>query len=367
MNPTQAPDSTPITTDALVIGAGPVGLFQVFQLGLLGLHAEVVDSLPGPGGQCTELYPDKPIYDIPALPLCTGRELAERLLQQVAPFQPRFHTGQQVTRLEAVEQADGTPAYRVDTDAGLRFMARTVFIAAGVGSFQPRHLTLEGAAAFEGQGLLYRRPEPTTWAGRDVVVMGDDDAALEAAIACAAAGPQRAASVTLMHRREVFRATADTVAQMRALCEQGAMRFVAGQPVGLKGDAEGQLSAVQVALPDGSTTALPAQRLLVLLGLSPKLGPIADWGLAIERKQLRVDTERFETALPGVYAVGDINTYPGKRKLIVSGFHEATLAAYAAAARLSPEGRVLLQYTTTSPLLQQRLGVLPDKPAPVET
>lgn len=337
-----------IETDAVVIGAGPVGLFQVFELGLLGLHAELIDSLPAAGGQCVELYADKPIYDIPATPVCTGRELVERLLAQIAPFQAGLHLGQQVD--EVARQPDGR--FLVATSAGQRFLARVVVIAGGVGSFQPRRLKVDGLAAFEGRQVFYAAPpDPAAFAGRRVVVVGDEDPALELAARFAASGP-----VVLMHRRDEFRASPAVLDTLQALRAAGSVQFRAGQATGLRAQAD-RLLALQVLEPDGTTRDCPLDALFVLTGLSPRLGPIAQWGLALQRKQLVVDTASFATSEPGIFAVGDVNTYPGKRRLIVCGFHEATLAAFGAAAHLAPGQPVPLEYTTTSPRLHRALGL----------
>ncbi len=348
--------AAPIHTDALVIGAGPVGLFQVFQLGLLEIACHVVDSLPAPGGQCTELYPDKPIYDIPAVPMCTGRELVERLLTQIAPMRPRFHLSQQVSTLEPRD--DGS--FDVTTSTGTRFLARTVFIAGGVGSFQPRHLKLDGIDRFFGRQVFHTGDARPSAAGQHVVVLGEDDAALEAALLLAdAEQAARPASVTLMHRRDAFTAAPSTVDRMRAACAVGRLRFVAAQAIGW-GATDDTLTHLTLANADGSTSSLPTDLLIVLWGLSPKLGPIADWGVQLERKQIVVDTQKFETRVPRLFAVGDVNTYPGKKKLIVCGFHEATMAAYAAAPYVFPDRPVQVQYTTTSTRLHRLLGVAPD-------
>ena len=340
-----------IETDAVVIGAGPVGLFQVFELGLLGIHAHVIDSLPVPGGQCIELYADKPIYDIPATEVCTGRELVAKLLKQIEPFNATFHLGQQVDAVE--RQADGR--FGIETSTGTRLLAKTVFIAGGVGSFQPRRLKLDGISAFEGSQLFYSAPADND-ALRDqrVVVIGDDDAALECALRLAPI-----AKVTLMHRRDEFRAVPETIAQLRQWRAEQRLQFIAAQPSGIE-QGDGRLTALQVLAADGTTQSLPLDALLVLTGLSPKLGPIADWGLALERKQLVVDTAQFQTSEPGIFAVGDVNTYPGKKKLILCGFHEAALAAFGAAAIVFPEKPIHLEYTTTSPRLHKALGVAPD-------
>ena len=339
---------TPIETDALIIGAGPVGLFQVFELGLLGVQAHVVDALPFAGGQCIALYADKPIYDIPGIKRCTGRELTERLLEQAAPFKPTFHFNQTIEALE--RQDDGR--YALKTSTGTRFVAKTVFIAAGVGAFQPRKLHVEGLDAFEGTQLHYRLPDLASVRKQDLVVLGGEDSALEAAIALCESAAQ---SVTLIHRRDVFQAEAATLAQIKALRAAGRLRFVEGQITGVR--SQTRLHALVVTDKDGQQSTVPLDSLLVFLGLSPKLGPVAQWSLDMERKQLCVDTETFATSAPGIFAVGDINTYPGKKKLILCGFHEATLAAFAAMELITPDERVQLQYTTTSSKLHRALGV----------
>ncbi len=341
-----------IETDAVIVGAGPVGLFQVFELGLLEIQSHVIDALPYPGGQPTELYPDKPIYDIPAIPVCTGQELTERLLQQIKPFGASFHLGQEVSQVQP--QPDGR--FLVGTSQGNRFLTKTLFIAAGVGAFQPRPLKVEGIDRFNGTQLFYNARNPAQFAGKQLVIVGGGDSALDWALHFASEGPHRAESVILLHRRDGFQAAPASVARMRALCEQHQMQFVVGQVNGFEEQA-GRLSAIKVAGADGVTRVVPADMLLVFFGLSPKLGPIADWGLDIERKQLVVDTEKFSTSIPGIFAVGDINTYPGKKKLILSGFHECALAAYGAAPIVFPDKQVMLQYTTTSPKLHKVLGV----------
>ena len=342
----------PIETDAVIVGAGPVGLFQVFELGLLDIKAHIVDSLPHLGGQCIELYPDKPIYDIPAVPVCTGQELTDNLLKQIEPFHPTFHLGQDVVALQ--RRDDGR--FDLATSRGTRFVTRTVFIAAGVGSFQPRTLKVDGLDAFDGTQLFYRVKDPLLFKDRNLVVVGGGDSALDWALHFATHAEHRAESVTLLHRRDGFRAAPASVAKMHALCEQMEMQFLVGQITGCEA-RDGRLSEVKVTGGDGVTRRLPLDMLLVFFGLSPKLGPIADWGLALERRQLVVDTEKFETSVPGVFAVGDINTYPGKKKLILSGFHEAALAAFGAAPYVFPEKKIHLQYTTTSPKLHKVLGV----------
>ena len=342
----------PIETDAVIVGAGPVGLFQVFELGLLEIKAHIIDSLGYPGGQCIELYPDKPIYDIPAVPVCTGKELTDNLLKQIEPFGATFHFGQEVSVVR--KQDDGR--FYVETSKGTRFIARTIFIAGGVGAFQPRTLKVEGLEKYDGTQLFYRVRSPAQFAGKNLVIVGGGDSALDWALNFVQEGPNKAESVILLHRRDGFKAAPASVAKMKELCDAYEMQFVIGQVTGME-EAEGRLTSIKVTGADGVTRVVPLDMLLVFFGLSPKLGPIADWGLAIERKQLVVDTEKFETSVPGIFAVGDINTYPGKKKLILSGFHEAALAAFGAAPYIFPEKGILLQYTTTSPKLHKVLGV----------
>ncbi|MCU4121441.1 NAD(P)/FAD-dependent oxidoreductase [Variovorax sp. N23] len=337
------PARPPIETDALIIGAGPVGLFQAFQLGLLEIPCHIVDALPHAGGQCVELYGDKPLYDIPGTPATTGRGLVDALLLQVAPFKPEMHLGERVETL--AREPDGR--WRLSTDHATEFLAKTVIIAAGVGAFVPRRVAIEGIEAFEGSKLFYHPDDLDRFAGRTVVVNGGDDSALDTALALVG----QAAHVTLLHRRDGFQADAAKVAALRAQVADGALDFVVGQPSGFDG------SELEVTLPDTRIVSRPIDAFIACLGISPRLGPIADWGLELERKQVPVDTEKFETRAPGVFAVGDINTYPGKRKLIVCGFHEATLAAWGAAALVFPGKAIHLQYTTTSTRLHQLLGV----------
>jgi thioredoxin reductase (NADPH) len=348
---TNSAPPAPIETDAVVVGAGPVGLFQIFQLGLHELRTQLVDSLPAIGGQCIELYADKPIYDIPALPFASARELIDRLVEQIKPFATPPHLGQQVDRVEPLADR----RFEVETSAGTRFITRTVVIAGGVGSFQPRHLKLDGIAAHEGHQLFYGLDDPARLMGQRLLIIGDGDAALEAAIDFAESATHRAASVTLMHRRDEFKAAPATIQRMRALCAAGRMAFIAAQPIALR-ESGGRLSALQLATADDRTPWLELDAIVAYTGVSPKLGPVAQWGLNLERKQIVVDTARFETSTRGIFAVGDIVTYPGKRKLIVSGFHEATLAAFAAAEHVFPDKPVHLEYTTTSPRLQRLLG-----------
>ena len=341
-------DNTPIEADAVIVGAGPVGLFQVFELGLLEIKAHVIDSLTAVGGQCVELYPDKPIYDIPAVPSYTGVELTENLMKQIEPFGPTFHLGEEVVRVERRE--DGR--FDLETSIGKQFITKTVFIAAGVGAFQPRTLKVDGIEKFEDSQLFYRVRDPEMFRGKNLVVCGGGDSALDWALKLV----DIAESVVLLHRREEYRAAPASVSKMKDLCEEYCMQSLTGQVTGYE-EKNGKLTEIKVTGLDGVTRRLPLDCLLVFFGLSPKLGPIAEWGLEIDRRQIVVDTEKFQTNIPGIFAVGDINIYPGKKKLILSGFHEAALAAFAAAPFVFPEKRVHLQYTTTSPKLHKVLGV----------
>ena len=349
---TAAAHDGPIETDAVIVGAGPVGLFQVFELGLLEIKAHVIDSLAYPGGQPVELYPDKPIYDIPAIPVCTGQELTDSLLKQIEPFGATFHLGQEVVTVD--KQADGR--FFIETSKGTRFLTKTLFIAAGVGAFQPRLLKVDGLDQFQGSQLFYRVKNPADFAGKNLVIVGGGDSALDWALNFAAEGPNKAESVILIHRRDGFKAAPASVAKMKALCDAYEMQFIVGQATGFD-EKDGKMTGLKVTGADGVTRVVPLDVLLVFFGLSPKLGPIAEWGLQIERKQLVVDTEKFSTSIPGIFAVGDINTYPGKKKLILSGFHECALAAFGAMPIIAPDKKVFLQYTTTSPKLHKVLGV----------
>lgn len=341
-----------VQTDALIIGAGPVGLFQVFQLGLLEIKCHVIDALPAPGGQCIELYPDKPIYDIPGTPRTTGRELTASLLEQIKPFNAPFHMGQVVSQIDA--QPDGS--FQVMTSKGQHFSTKAIIIAAGVGAFQPKLLKLDGLEKFESSQLFYHAL-PASSVGQHVLIVGGDDAALESAITLATAG--QAKSITLLHRRDISasnQAAPALVAQVQALADAKALQLMVGQATGFE-EHSGKLTAVQVTGVDGQTRTVPASQLLVYLGLSPKLGPIADWGLAMDRKHVAVDTEKFATSVPGIFAVGDINSYPGKKKLILTGFHECALAAFGAASIVYPGKNPQLEYTTSSTRLHRLLGV----------
>jgi thioredoxin reductase (NADPH) len=337
------------STDVIIIGAGPVGLFAVFQLGLARLSAHVVDILDRPGGQCAELYPEKPIYDIPGLPVCTGQELTDRLLEQIKPFAPEFHFGEMAAALDKTE--DGR--WRLTTDAGRVIEAPVLVIAAGGGSFVPKRPPLPGIEAYEAAGsVIYAVRRVEALRDKVLVVAGGGDSALDWTINLAGV----AKSLTLVHRRSEFRAAPDTVRKMRELEAQGRVRFELGQPAALKG-ADGRLAAVTIKRADGSTADLAAEALLPFFGLTMKLGPIADFGLNLNENLIPVDTARFETSTPGIFAIGDINSYPGKLKLILSGFHEAALMAQAAHRYVHPDKPLRFQYTTSSSDLQRLLKV----------
>ena len=338
-----------ITTDVVIVGAGPCGLFQVFELGLLGLKAEVVDSIRYPGGQCAELYPDKPIYDIPAIPECTGQELTDALLKQIEPFAPGMHLGQEV---QVVRRQDDDTFF-VETSRGTQFNAKAVVIAAGVGSFQPRQLRVPNVEEYEEKTLHYRVRDPAQFAGKRLVILGGGDSALDWVLALA----DTAKRITLVHRRDEYRAVPDSVEKMKQLVADGRMDEITSAKASALQGVSGQVSSITIQPKEGDAVDVEADQVLVFFGLAPKLGPIADWGLDINRKTINVDTERFETSEPGIYAVGDINYYPGKKKLILCGFHEAALAAFAIKQRIEPEKKVHVQYTTTSPIMHERLGI----------
>jgi thioredoxin reductase (NADPH) len=337
-----------IETDMVIIGAGPCGLFAVFEAGLLGLRCHLVDNLDKIGGQCAELYPEKPIFDIPAIPRCTGQELVDALLEQIRPFTPEFHLRQQAERLERT--ADGR--WRLTTDLGTALTAPVLVIAAGAGSFVPRKLPLPDADAYEGVSLHYAVRQMERFRGQRLVVAGGGDSALDWVLSL----QPLAASLALVHRRDEFRAAPDSVAKMRALVAADAMELVIGQVAGLAGQPP-RLERLRVKGPDGSERELACDALLAFYGLKMELGPIAGWGLNLDRNLIVVDTEAFETNVPGIFAIGDIATYPGKLKLILSGFHEAALMCQKAFKYCRPDEKLIFRYTTSSTDLHKKLGV----------
>ncbi|CAN1721754.1 Ferredoxin--NADP reductase [Hyphomicrobium sp. 1Nfss2.1] len=337
----------PIETDAVIIGAGPVGLFAVFELGLLDVKAHVIDILDKPGGQCAELYPEKPIYDIPALPSVSGQELVDRLMQQIEPFGPTFHFGERVDVLERLPDE----RFRLKTDAGTEFIAKVVVIAAGGGSFTPKRPPLEGIEAFEGSSVLYSVRRMETLRDKAVLIVGGGDSALDWTLNL----QPIAKSLTLLHRRDDFRAAPHSVSKMRELVETGDVRLMIGQVSALQGSGD-KLEGATIKTKDGEER-IDVDVMLPFFGLTMKLGPVANWGLALHENLIPVDTEKFETSEKGIFAVGDINTYPGKLKLILSGFHEVALMAQQAARYVFPGKKVMFQYTTSSSSLQKKLGV----------
>jgi thioredoxin reductase (NADPH) len=336
-----------IKTDAVIVGAGPVGLFAVFELGLVDIKAHLIDILDRPGGQCTELYPEKPIYDVPALAVVTGQELTDKLMEQIKPFGAEFHFNQ---RVDTLERLDG--GFRLTTDLGKRFECKIVIIAAGGGSFTPKRPPLPGIEAYEDKSVFYSVRKMENFRGRDVLIVGGGDSALDWTLNLQPV----AKSLTLVHRRAEFRAAPASVQKMLALVESGDVNFKLGQVTELHGD-NGQLRSVTVKGADGETFEQKTEIMMPFFGLTMKLGPVADWGIQLNENLIPVDTAKFETSEPRIFAIGDINTYPGKLKLILSGFHEAALMAQAAHKYVYPDTKLIFQYTTSSSSLQKKLGV----------
>jgi thioredoxin reductase (NADPH) len=339
--------AAPIETDAVIIGAGPVGLFAVFELGLVDIKAHVIDILDKPGGQCAELYPDKPIYDIPGLPIVTGQEITDRLMEQIKPFGATLHLSEQIEQLQRLPDQ----RFRLKTDRGKIYDCKVVVIAAGGGSFTPKRPPLPGIEAFEGTSVFYAVRRMEDFRGKDVLIVGGGDSALDWTLSLQPV----AKSLTLLHRRDEFRGAPHSVEKMRALVAEGKIGLRIGQATQLHG-AGSQLEAVTVKSKDGEER-LSVGAMLPFFGLTMKLGPIADWGLQLQDNLIPVDTEKFETSEKGIFAIGDINWYPGKLKLILSGFHEAALMAQQAHKYVYPGKKLLFQYTTSSSSLQKKLGV----------
>ena len=336
-----------IETDCVIIGAGPCGLFTVFELGLLDIKCHVIDILDRAGGQCAELYPEKPIYDVPALPIVTGQELTDRLMEQIKPVGAEFHFSERIDQLEKLD--DGR--FRLTSDAGTVFITKVVIIAAGGGSFTPKRPPLDGIETYEGTSVFYAVRKMESMRGRDIVIVGGGDSALDWTLNL----QPLAKSLTLIHRRDEFRAAPHSVEKMRALVAEGKVRLMIGQVTKINGD--GKVLESAVVKTSGGEETIACNAMLPFFGLTMKLGPIADWGLNLNENLIPVDTEKFETNVPGIFAVGDINWYPGKLKLILSGFHEGALAATAAQKIVYPGKKVLFQYTTSSSNLQKKLGV----------
>ncbi|MBN9580652.1 MAG: NAD(P)/FAD-dependent oxidoreductase [Afipia sp.] len=337
-----------IKTDVLIIGAGPCGLFAVFELGLLDMKAHLVDILDKVGGQCAELYPEKPIYDIPAVPVVTGQGLTNALMEQIKPFNPTFHLNEMVETIEKI----GDPLFRATTDAGTVFEAKVIVIAAGGGSFQPKRPPVPGIEAYEGTSVYYAVRKMEQFRDKSLLIVGGGDSALDWTLNL----QPIAKRVTLLHRRDDFRAAPHSVEQMRQLVAAGKMDLRIGQVTGLEGD-NGMLSGALLKGNDNQTFRVDCDTMLPFFGLTMKLGPVANWGVRLENNLVPVDTEAFETDVPGIFAIGDINTYPGKLKLILSGFHEGALMSQKASRYVFPDKRVVFQYTTSSSSLQKKLGV----------
>ena len=341
--------SEAIKTDVLIIGAGPCGLFAVFELGLLDMKAHLIDILDKIGGQCAELYPEKPIYDIPAMPYTTGQGLCDALLAQIKPFGATFHLQEMVQSIEKI----GDPLFRVTSDGGKVFEAKVIVIAAGGGSFQPKRPPIPGIEAYEGKSVHYSVRQMEAFRGKRLLIVGGGDSALDWTLNLA----PLASHLTLLHRRSEFRAAPDTVNKMMALVGEGKIDFVTGQVTSLAGH-DGQIQKAVGKGTDGSAFEIACDALLPFFGLTMKLGPVADWGLAMkDGEYILVDTANFESNVPGIFAIGDINWYPGKLKLILCGFHEAALMAQKAYHYVYPGKRLVFQYTTSSTSLQKKLGV----------
>jgi len=345
----------PIKTDVVIIGAGPIGLFAVFELGLLDMKCHLVDILDKIGGQCAELYPEKPIYDIPGIPYTSAQGLVDSLLQQIKPFNAQYHLGEMVERVEKI----GDHQFRVTTDQGTQLESKIVVIAAGGGSFQPKRPPIPGIEPYEGKSVFYAVRKMEAFRGKRILIVGGGDSALDWTLNLAPI----ASHLTLLHRRSEFRAAPDSVNKMMAMVGEGKIDLVLGQVSGLTGTG-GQISKAIVKTNEGSVYEIACDALLPFFGLTMKLGPVANWGIELRNHELiPVETASFETSVPGVFAIGDINWYPGKLKLILSGFHEAALRAQKAHRYVYPEKRLVFQYTTSSTSLQKKLGVAPERAA----
>mgnify|MGYP001788402906 CR=1 FL=1 len=338
-------------TDVVIIGAGPCGLFAVFELGLLDIKAHVIDILPKLGGQCAELYPEKPIYDIPGFPSVTGQGLVDNLVEQIRPFGATFPLSQMIDSVESLGTPEA-PLFRLTSDAGTVIICKAVMIAAGGGSFQPKKPPIPEIDTYEGTSVFYAVRRMDAFTGKDVLIVGGGDSALDWTLNLQPV----ARHVTLLHRRDEFRAAPHSVDQMRALVAAGQMDLRIGQVTSLLGTAP-HLSGAVCRGGDNAPFSVGCQILLPFFGLTMKMGPISGWGINLNENLIPVDTEKFETSTPGIFAIGDINTYPGKLKLILSGFHEAALAAQKAHRYVHPDKRLTFQYTTSSSSLQKKLGV----------
>ncbi len=334
-------------TDVVIIGAGPVGLFAIFELGLLNIRCHVIDNLSKAGGQCSELYPDKPIYDIPARHTITGQELTEELIKQSKPFNPIFHLNQQVEIIKKLESGN----WKIETTSGTILEAKCIVIAAGAGSFVPRKPPIDNIDKFENKNIFYSIKELTMFKNKKILIAGGGDSALDWTNELA-----KIANVTLIHRRKEFRASPDSVSKMIDLQNKNKIEFIIGQ---IKKIFEGKNRNISILYENDKKELLSFQSdyLLPFYGLKMELGPIANWGLNLNENLIKVDTEKFETSIPSIFAIGDINTYPGKLKLILSGFHEAALMAQQCFKYCFPQKKNIFRYTTSSKDLHKKLGV----------
>jgi len=335
-----------IKTDALVIGAGPVGLFAVHQLGIIGLKAEVVDNLDKVGGQCIELYPDKPIYDIPAIPECTGESLTKNLLEQIKPFKTNFHLNERVEEISKEKNQ-----WKIKTNKNKIFISPNIIIAGGVGSFEPRKLSVKGADIFENKGVFYSVKDKNFFKNKRVCIFGGGDSALDWAIELS-----KFSDITLVHRRDEFRATEHSSKAVRKLEKEGKIKIKT--PFQIESiEGKNKIDSIIIKSEDGKTEEVKTDFVLSFFGLIMKLGPINEWGLNLDKKTIPVNTENFQTNKEGIYAIGDICTYPGKLKLILSGFHEGALAARACFKLARPNEKYRFEFSTTSKNIQEKLGV----------
>ena len=334
-------------TDVVIIGAGPVGLFAVFELGLLDMKCDVIDILDKPGGQCAELYPDKPIYDIPGIPEISGGELTKSLLEQIKPFNPQFHLSTIVSELKQINN----DLWEVVTDSDKIFHTKVIVIAAGGGSFQPKKPPIDGIDDYEGKSVFYSIKNIEKFYNKEIAIVGGGDSALDWALTL----HKKSKNLTLIHRRKEFRAAPDTVNKVMKLIDDGSINFELGQVKELVG-SDGQLNKI-ICKDKEEEKEIKCEAMLPFFGLTMKLGPVANWGLNLEQNLIKVNTETFETNQKGIFAIGDINYYPGKLKLILCGFHEGALMAQKAHQYIYPDKKVIFQYTTSSSNLQKKLGV----------
>ena len=334
-------------TDVVIIGAGPVGLFAVFELGLLDMKCDVIDILDKPGGQCAELYPDKPIYDIPGIPEISGGELTKSLLEQIKPFNPEFHLSTIVSELKQINN----DIWEVVTDSDKIFHTKVIVIAAGGGSFQPKKPPIEGIDDYEGKSIFYSIKNIESLYNKEIAIVGGGDSALDWALTL----HKKSKNLTLIHRRKEFRAAPDTANKVMKLIDDGSINFELGQVKELVG-SDGQLNKI-ICKNKEEEKEIKCEAMLPFFGLTMKLGPVANWGLNLEQNLIKVNTETFETNQKGIFAIGDINYYPGKLKLILCGFHEGALMAQKAHQYIYPDKKVIFQYTTSSSKLQKKLGV----------